>query len=435
MTTAGNQVDSFNPDDPDVRDLTFDGSHLWTINSTGGIKRFTIDGTLVSSKAGPLTHGWGLTWQDVYLWASDPDEDIIYRLSLYENISPDSVKAWIESGADLVLLDVREQYEFESKGRIPGAIIMPWNSGVLDTAYVNLSMTDTIIVYCGSGYRSALASAFLDSVGFQQVYNMVGGFNAWHYSAEVGGNVSINTAWQADKSPFVAVEDVTVDSSITLTIQAGVSVKFSNSLAFLVHGTWIAQGAGTDPVTITRGDSPGHFAMLIDGTIDAQYVDFEYFDSSGVKIEPTATFERLNHISFLTDDIPGPNGFLQLAPTDDTLRFLTFNGGTPGEDCNITLHGTGTLTVYGYAGDFGGPDFDCPGDGEIIWLQTIPGDANGDWTVGAGDVVYLLNYLFRGGAPPVPLEAGDCNGDGAVGAGDVVYLLNYLFRGGPPPYL
>ena len=66
-------------------------------------------------------------------------------------------------------------------------------------------------------------------------------------------------------------------------------------------------------------------------------------------------------------------------------------------------------------------------------MQAIPGDANGDWVVDPGDIVYLLNYLFRGGGAPVPLEAGDCNGDGEVGPGDVVYLLNYLFRDGPPP--
>jgi hypothetical protein len=57
------------------------------------------------------------------------------------------------------------------------------------------------------------------------------------------------------------------------------------------------------------------------------------------------------------------------------LRALAFSGGTPGEDCNVTLHGDGTLTIYGYDGDFGGPDHDCPGDGEIVWLpgSGIPG--------------------------------------------------------------
>jgi hypothetical protein len=63
----------------------------------------------------------------------------------------------------------------------------------------------------------------------------------------------------------------------------------------------------------------------------------------------------------------------------------------------------------------------------------VCGDANGDGEVTPGDVVYLINYLFRGGAAPDPLEAGDVNSDGAVEPSDVVYLINYLFRGGPPP--
>ena len=432
MTTTGGQVSSFNPNDPDVKDLAFDGTYLWMINSMGTIKKFTTAGTLVDSIAGLLTHGWGLTWENRHLWASDPDEDMIYQIGLYENISPDSVKAWIESGADLVLLDVREPYEFESVGRIPNAINMPWNSGVLDTGYVELSVDDVIILYCRSGYRSALASAFLISKGFQHIYNMVGGFNDWHYSAEVGGHVSINATWQTDKSPYIAVENVAIDSLITLDIQAGVSVKFDDSCAVSVHGILVAQGTASDPVIITRADSTGHFPIVIEGTIDAEFVNISYFDSSGVNIEPTATIDKLNYISFLNDDIPGPNSFLQLTSANDTLRFLTFNGGTPGEDCNITLHGDGTLTVYGYGGDFSGEEYDCPGDGEIIWLQAI-GDANGDGVIDIADIVYLINYLFIDGPAPDPLWVGDATSDGQVDIADVVYLINYLFIGGPPP--
>jgi hypothetical protein len=61
------------------------------------------------------------------------------------------------------------------------------------------------------------------------------------------------------------------------------------------------------------------------------------------------------------------------------------------------------------------------------------GDANGDGSIDGADVVYLLNYLFRGGPAPSPLEAGDCDCDGAVNGEDIVYLLNYLYRGGDPP--
>ena len=63
----------------------------------------------------------------------------------------------------------------------------------------------------------------------------------------------------------------------------------------------------------------------------------------------------------------------------------------------------------------------------------IRGDVNTDGVIELGDVVYLINYLFKGGPPPDPLWTGDVNCDGVIDIGDVVYLINYLFKGGPPP--
>jgi hypothetical protein len=61
------------------------------------------------------------------------------------------------------------------------------------------------------------------------------------------------------------------------------------------------------------------------------------------------------------------------------------------------------------------------------------GDVNEDGLIDISDVIYLLNYLFRGGPAPVPLIAGDFNCDGLVDLGDLISILNYLFRSGPPP--
>jgi hypothetical protein len=64
----------------------------------------------------------------------------------------------------------------------------------------------------------------------------------------------------------------------------------------------------------------------------------------------------------------------------------------------------------------------------------LSGDVNSDWNVNVGDVVYLINYLYRHGLDPVPtLQAGDVTCNGVVDVGDVVYLINYLFRNGPTP--
>jgi hypothetical protein len=61
------------------------------------------------------------------------------------------------------------------------------------------------------------------------------------------------------------------------------------------------------------------------------------------------------------------------------------------------------------------------------------GDCNGDGTIDLGDVVYLLNYQFKGGAPPPSVEVGDANCDGEVHLGDIVALLNYLYKAIPLP--
>jgi hypothetical protein len=50
------------------------------------------------------------------------------------------------------------------------------------------------------------------------------------------------------------------------------------------------------------------------------------------------------------------------------------------------------------------------------------------------DLVYLMNYLFQGGAAPLPYaDQGDVNADGKVDVLDAVYLINYVFKNGPAP--
>ncbi|MFH1335945.1 MAG: dockerin type I repeat-containing protein [Candidatus Zixiibacteriota bacterium] len=61
------------------------------------------------------------------------------------------------------------------------------------------------------------------------------------------------------------------------------------------------------------------------------------------------------------------------------------------------------------------------------------GDVNQTGLIDIGDVVYLINYLYRAGSNPIPLETGDCNCDGVIDIGDVIYLINYLFKNGLPP--
>ena len=65
----------------------------------------------------------------------------------------------------------------------------------------------------------------------------------------------------------------------------------------------------------------------------------------------------------------------------------------------------------------------------------IPGDANGDGSVNITDAIFTINYIFRSGPVPDPLESADANCDGSVNVTDAIYLINYIFRSGPAPTL
>ncbi len=62
------------------------------------------------------------------------------------------------------------------------------------------------------------------------------------------------------------------------------------------------------------------------------------------------------------------------------------------------------------------------------------GDANADGTVNVNDAVYIINYVFIGGAPPQPIRAcGNANGDSSVNVSDASFLTNYIFVAGAQP--
>ena len=63
----------------------------------------------------------------------------------------------------------------------------------------------------------------------------------------------------------------------------------------------------------------------------------------------------------------------------------------------------------------------------------VKGDVNQDNKVTIADVVFLVNYLFKGGPEPYFLASGDVNRDCQTTTADIVYLVNYLFKGGPLP--
>lgn len=99
-----------------------------------------------------------------------------------QTISAEEAKSIMDSGEAYVLLDVREQDEFD-QGHIPGAILMPYTR-VQSLAAEQLPDKDALIlVYCRSGRRSQLAAAALNAAGYTNVLDF-GGIIDWPYEVE-----------------------------------------------------------------------------------------------------------------------------------------------------------------------------------------------------------------------------------------------------------
>jgi len=66
-------------------------------------------------------------------------------------------------------------------------------------------------------------------------------------------------------------------------------------------------------------------------------------------------------------------------------------------------------------------------------LKYMCGDSNHDGEVDLGDVVFTVNYVFKGGPAPSPYCVADANGDDVVNIGDAVFIINYVFKNGLEP--
>ena len=79
-------------------------------------------------------------------------------------------------GNDMQVLDVRRHGEWES-GHVEGVANKPLDH--LATSLDDLDRQRPVAVYCKGGYRSSIAASLLERAGFEQVINVIGGFDAW----------------------------------------------------------------------------------------------------------------------------------------------------------------------------------------------------------------------------------------------------------------
>ena len=85
---------------------------------------------------------------------------------------------FIKKNPDTIVIDVRETHEYE-QGHLPNALHL--SKGVIEMKIVNAvpDNTKTLLLYCGGGFRSALAAYNLQKMGYKNVISMDGGFRGW----------------------------------------------------------------------------------------------------------------------------------------------------------------------------------------------------------------------------------------------------------------
>ena len=105
----------------------------------------------------------------------DPEEYTVF---------PNELKQMIDSGRDFILLDVREEWEYQLV-HIEGAVSIPL--GELPRQSRELSPIDEIIVYCHHGMRSLDAAYLLQQLGFKSVLSVAGGIDRW--ASEIDQNL------------------------------------------------------------------------------------------------------------------------------------------------------------------------------------------------------------------------------------------------------
>lgn len=99
--------------------------------------------------------------------------------------------------------------------------------------------------------------------------------------------------------------------------------------------------------------------------------------------------------------------------------------------------GESDITIVGaYATDRYGQDIPIQLRNVIPWVKVCQfvGDVNADNAIDIDDAVYFVDYAFKGGLPPNPMESANYNCDDIiVDIDDLVYMVDWIFYGGPEP--
>ena len=258
-----------------------------------------------------------------------------------------------------------------------------------------------------------------------------------------------------------------------------VTITSVNPISGSVNGgnTLRIDGIGVElPLTVTIGGNPATVVSAAAGTVDVVApastfppggaVDVAVSRPEGSSSTLVAAYLYMNddpiadpdpdnpnngYVIFVGDDLvlDGRSSSDPNQPLGDTL--VSFNwdlngNAVTGDNPTIT---SATLTTFGMGSSGVYPltltvadSLTALGVGVTVVRVADPGDtqfergdSNQDLGFDLADAIFILQWLFQGGAMPDCLDAANTNGDNQVDLGDAIYALNHQFQGAaPPPY-
>ena len=104
------------------------------------------------------------------------------NIGTYYQISQDEAKRIMDEESDYIIVDAREQSEYD-EGHIKGAIVIPYTEIKQKAEELLPNKTQLILVYCRSGRRSKIAAQSLANIGYKNVKEF-GGIIDWQYEIE-----------------------------------------------------------------------------------------------------------------------------------------------------------------------------------------------------------------------------------------------------------
>jgi len=233
-----------------------------------------------------------------------------------------------------------------------------------------------------------------------------------------------------------------VNGDFVPDVAAGISnrvVMIDGQMRGELWTTYLSVATNTNGMT--AGDLNDDKA--IDIIVPGASADMKVHALSGIDGSELWAFQTGGEVNcVLVDDVDGDFWPEVVAGSDDQIVYV-LNHETGAEEWSYS---TADDVMQVGVGDIGGDGRPCIalatfGSNGIAYafrslaplITYMCGDLNDDDVVNLLDIVFLINYKYKNGPAPEPLESADVNGDGVVNLLDIVYLVNYKYKGGPEP--